>query len=96
MTDLEISKQLALAIGWTEDKMIRDGNKLRCYRGERQWGWQYFDYRDWAIIGPIAARYKMLVDFKIDCAWRNNENIGTRADTPQKAVAMAVIEGVKK
>lgn len=98
MTDLEISKALALTIGWTEDKMIRDGDKLRCYRGERQWGWQVFDYRDWNIIGPIAEVYDAF-PMKAEGAWwcRGGwSGIASTGDTPQKAIALAVIEGAKK
>lgn len=111
MTDLEISKTLALLIGWKEKDMCVEGaGHFSQYAGERQLRinftadindtmarhWQrVFDYRDWAVIGPIAERYGLLVNFKINCAWRGSESVGTIGTTPQKAIALAVI-GAKK
>jgi hypothetical protein len=99
MTDLEISKALALAIGWKR-LMVTEG-KLRLPRNEKQWGWQVFDYRDWNIIGPIAEKFDA---FPISTGERP-EKWGSYeagsfaihiADTPQKAIALAVIQGAKK
>ena len=101
MTDLEISKALALAIGWAHKRMFVDGaRKLRVARQCGPWQWQVFDYRDWNVIGPIATKY--------DCfPMKNGRDWGcavdgaswsepVSADTPQKAIALAVIEGAKK
>jgi len=58
MTDLEIDKALALAIGWKEADMILDHKAKRlCFDGPRLAG--VFDYRDWNVIGPIAALFFM-------------------------------------
>ena len=105
MTDLEINKALALAIGWTENRIDKDGTPdpdvvtfhysdmdvVKCWDGN---DWRTFDYTDWNVIGPIAARY--------DCfpycgtgGWIAGAFCGL-ADTPQKAIALAVIEGAKK
>ncbi len=96
MTDIEIDKALALAIGWK--RMLPnpevDGLK-RCWvwAGSK---WRLFSHKDWNVIGPIAARYNT---FPIEDAFgRWFSAIGTQgknvsADTPQEAIALAVIEG---
>ena len=140
MNDLEISKALALAIGWTENRRDENGcldpdvaifghggycqhygepDEVKCWDGD---DWVTFDYKDWNVVGPIAAKYSafpasistgnfrkakaqgytdvamwevLMYDYKT-----GKESIGswvrTTADTPQKAIAMAVINGVKK
>jgi len=96
MTDLEINKALALAIGW--DKNLIDVEVW----GEEPWieiwdkparTWRVFDYRDWAVIGPIAERYNAF-------PWRTVDGWVSVLDyrfenTPQRAIALAVIEARK-
>ena len=91
MTDLEISKALALAIGWTT-VVKRNEDVLVEYTPH----WRIFDYRDWLVIGPIAEKYKCFPEFYNDgwYAWVGSDK-GLLADTPQKAIALAVI-GAKK
>jgi hypothetical protein len=102
MTDLEISKALALAIGWESKCVIESAGDIYVETHLRRvnalsWRWKRFDYREWAVIGPIAERY--------DCfpgkAWRGGWYAGIEltqafAETPQKAIALAVIQGAKK
>lgn len=90
MTELEIDKALALAIGWKDEP-----NKMRV---SDVWGlqvwidyWANFGYRDWNVIGPIAKKFGLLVDFKTCVVWQPNMSVGKRGDTPQKAIALAVI-----
>ena len=92
MNDLELSRKLALAIGWHPGLIIKAPNEVRCYRGVKQWGWQKFDYRDWNVISPIAAKYNAFpVQFSGD-KWKASAYRRTvEADTPQKAIALAVI-----
>lgn len=92
MTELEISKALALAIGWKE-LQIKVTDAVFVWRGY----WCIFDYRDWNVIGPIAARYDCF-PMNVDAGWcsSNLQHAVAYADTPQKAIAMAVIEGAKK
>jgi hypothetical protein len=107
MTDLEISIQLALAIGWKENAMRIDVGKgfLHLNRtaplGEGMFLPYYtiFDFRDWNVIGPIAAKFDA---FPRDVGGTKNHwaccaqfNHSVYADTPQKAIALAVI-GSKK
>ena len=108
MTDLEISKALALAIGWTEDREDEHGgidpdiaifgdtqfskdDVLCCWDGNE---WRHFDYRDPAVIWPIAKRLDMFPGKGKDGLWAVDW-YGPAADTPEKAVAMAVIGGTQ-
>jgi len=104
MTDLKISKALALAIGykprdvgWHSDMreiVVRRENSSDKYN------WRVFDYRDWNVIGPIAERYdvfpyKLIIGEKSGYWNAISRGKDTIADTPQKAIALAVI-GAKK
>jgi hypothetical protein len=106
-TDLEISKALALAIGWryvyTTDAMCLvytfDARNKAKVRGVWLVGCRVFDYRDWNVIGPIAERFDLFPMNAICHAdqWAIvTESIEVYTDTPQKAVALAVIQGAKK
>jgi hypothetical protein len=102
MTDIEISKALALAIGWKPDQILEyEGQSyigLPVGLGGRRWH-RLFSYKFWQVIGPIAERYN---------AFPHQSSVGTwsaciggadawvdHVDTPQKAIALAVIEGAK-
>jgi hypothetical protein len=62
-------------------------------------GWRAFDYRDWNIIGPIAERYAafpnkmpyMITQFAPGWAASTSTGPYVEADTPQQAIALAVI-----
>ena len=94
MTELEISKALALAIGYqhkhlnsgTEQQWVLHNNVMRC-----------FDYRDWNVIAPIAEKFDAFPIHDTDTTWFASLPgwYGKRADTPQKAIALAVIGSVK-
>lgn len=96
MTDLEISKALALAIGWTEDLVSTSfyGDAVMVDKGLN---WRKFDYRDWNVIAPIAAKYdcfphKIASQLGDDFWWAwTDDRIEGYGDTPQKAIALAVI-----
>jgi len=112
MTDLEISKALALAIGWREDQvsittMSTDGISWipGCVNVKPD-GYKFgrpFWYTDWNVIGPIAERYdcfpKYLKYVLGESNWCAQLKIGSgmdwMADTPQKAIALAVIGAEK-
>ncbi len=102
MTDLEISKALALAIGWKK-RHIRVTHKgvLAAQQipiGGGMWitNWRAFDYRYWNVIGPIAACCRLVVDFGDNSVCDEFCKYFYEADSPQKAIAMAVIKGTKK
>ena len=94
MTDIEIDKALALAIGWEPEQLRnRETYLLLPMRFDGFEHWQRFSHRDWNVIGPIAERYDCF-PWK-DCRgdWVNKHYQHTT--TPQKAIALAVI-GAKK
>ena len=85
MTDLEIDRALALAIGWRKTCestktfwVVEDSGNRRV-----------FSHSDWNVIGPIAEKYDCF-PWK-DCRgdWVNKHYQHTT--TPQKAIALAVI-----
>ena len=89
MTDIEIDRALALAIGWRKTCestktfwVVEDSGNRRV-----------FSHSDWNVIGPIAEKYDCF-PWK-DCRgdWVNKHYQHTT--TPQKAIALAVI-GAKK
>lgn len=115
MTDIEISRALALAIGWELDQMQEHKNCIyvadwprkdnratalnsACYPVTRS-PWDKFDYRDPAVIWPIAERYNCFPrsDGTEWCAlWLRKVPLFSTpfyADTAAKAVALAVIGG---
>lgn len=95
MTDFEISKALALAIGWPENRMSAPP-KCEIYLSAVFGGWTRFSHTDPAVIWPIAERYNLFpyalrTGFKLNGkwnAWSGRDNIH---ESPAKAVAMAVI-----
>ena len=102
MTDIEIDEALALAIGWPE-------RRVSSFRTDYIWvlphnsdTWKRFTHLDWNVIGPIAERYDCFPVSNISmwwvprCATHSLGGRGTLADNPQRAIAMAVIQGAKK
>ena len=94
MTDLEIDRALALAIGWRKTCestktfwVVEDSGNRRV-----------FSHRDWNVTGPIAARYDCFPVEVYSGQWFSsvgNDGKNFTADTPQRAIALAVI-GAKK
>ena len=96
MTDLEIDRSLALAIGWRKTCestktfwVVEDSGNRRV-----------FTHKDWNVIGPIAARYDCFPFRLRGVAWeaisRGKYKLAFfNADTPQKAIALAVIGALK-
>jgi len=98
VTDLEIDRALALAIGWKKAQMRTKEKKLWLRtHGVFSGFWSPFDYRDWNVIGPIAEKFDAFPIKNTNGTW--TASVGgyghATSDTPQKAVAMAVI-GAKK
>jgi len=90
MTDLEIDKALALAIGYKlfDVKFHHDMWAVLVYKGS----WRVFSHCDWNVIGPIAARYDCFPSNSYPKGWRSFAPCCcVYADTPQKAIALAVI-----
>ena len=106
MTDVEISRRLALAIGYTpKDVMLNLSGGISVQRSESPQGyavpgWYSFDYRDGETIWPIAEAYNCFPQ-KMRAAdlWSAPVlgNLYPRmnyefADTAAKVVALAVIK----
>ena len=94
MTDLELNRTLALAIVW---KLVTYAGN-RCFVFDYVVGWKEFDHADWRVAGPIAEKFDCFPwsdgckhwCSEVDC-WTH-----TTADTPQKAIALAAIQGAGK
>ena len=94
LTDAEISRRLALAIGWNEMQLAMDwGNTNRLRALDADVGfYRYFDYRDPAVIEPIAERFDCFL-WKAEGSWYAATGyIRCESDTAAKAVALAVIK----
>ena len=96
MTDLEIDKALALATGYKLFDVKFDMWAVVVYNGS----WRVFSHRDWNVIGPIAERYDCFPLRLRGRAWeaisRGKYKLGFfNADTPQRAIALAVIGATK-
>lgn len=87
----DLSRRLALAIGCPENSAIRG------YTGAHVWWrnkWRRFDYRDPAVIWPIAERYRAFPVRTSDGVWHAYSYVGNtndKGDTAAEAVARAVI-----
>lgn len=94
MTDLEISKALALAIGWPGNCVTDSYGVCYVNKGIVRSYWSIFDYRDPAVIWPIAERYDAF-PFRVSHQWCTNLGRGMSNNTydysAAKAVALAVI-----
>jgi hypothetical protein len=99
MTDLEIDKALALAIGWEPEDIFAYCDCLEV-SDPVQLEVREFSHKDWATIGPIAERYDCFpfqIRSKADFGkWNviSGEN-DIMAASPQRAIALAVIGSVK-
>lgn len=78
MSDIEISKALAMAIGWHRPMLtprglcVYTGHALDRVKTSSQWarGYRLFDYRDPAVIWPIAERYSAFPSSLVDGNFR--------------------------
>lgn len=91
MTDLEINKALALAIGWPFVSIFNDS----VWVSDDYW-LAPFDYRNWNVIGPIAERYDCFPTKNTDGLWVMDIWNDVPELSPQKAIALVVIQGAKQ
>ena len=101
MTNQEIDRRLALAIGYTADRVrlhpLSDKvyvlNDLERWDGPMQYSrGQRFDHTDPAVIWPIAERFDAFPICTVMCEWLAH---GSRHDHPATASALAVIQYVE-
>lgn len=98
MTDAEISRRLALAIGW-DVLPFEDGDNGATVVDHASQVDRYFDYRDPAVIWPIAERFNCFPQKMRAADLWSAPVQGTPyprmtyefADTAAKAAALAVI-----
>jgi len=100
MTDAKIDKALALAIGYLPRHIRSSKRGVMVYRpvivskDDYEWCWYVFDHRNWATIAPIAEKYDCF-PYKAVGGWLAGHRDCEFGDTPQKAIALAVIGGAK-
>ena len=96
LSDLEISKALALAIGWKPEQMRVNADEILMLQATDANFARPFDYRTWSVIGPIATKHDAF-PMHGEAGWysSNLAHALEYADTPQKAIALAVIAGTK-
>lgn len=104
MTDIEINKALALAIGWKDHQIDTDRSEIfLCTSVATLYSFssfQRFSHKDPAVIWSIAEKYNCFPERRSEMiptwlAWVEGRGLPTEADTAAKAVALAVI-GVNK
>lgn len=104
MTDTEIDRRLALAIGYRpEDVRLENGRVyvvLKRYFGDF---WRPFDHKDWSVVGPIAERFDLFPRKTFRGVWltwcdRAPDFVPMRIEgtTPQRAIALAAIAKLEK
>ena len=97
MTDQEINIALAEAIGWERAKEFSWGVMV----SSDGLNWRLFDYRNPAVIWPIATKYDAFPMRSCEpglwhAPYMGDDTHPSYGATPELAVAMAVINGVKK
>jgi hypothetical protein len=95
-TDQEINHALALAIGYLPEHVEAESGRVWVPLTDRHGTFPcQFDYKDWHTIGPIAAKYDCFPYKYLDTdLWVTPLYEGDPCtDTPQKAIALAVIQG---
>lgn len=102
MTQTEISRRLALAIGYRPQDVIVSGEDVLVRRdfdfeGERvTYGWRLFDHTDRAVIYPIAEHFKMFPQWVCN-EWRCDvQRDRVISACPATCIAVAVIEASER
>lgn len=97
MTDQQINRALALAIGWPSGCVLVGSNFIHICTAiatlRQTATWRTFDYRDPVVIWTIAERYDAFPQKLLSGWWEavDRDGYSHRADTAAKAVALAVI-----
>lgn len=100
MTNTEISRRLALAIGYAPHNVrVDDDGVVWVHRADEfGWCWMPFDHRDERTIFRIAARYRMFPTW-----WSGAKKYGIAKHSvcvlhtcPATCIALAVIEASER
>jgi hypothetical protein len=79
------------------ESLAGDSGEPRTFYDKSAGGWcVVFDHKDWNVIGPIAKRYGMHVDFARNIAWPASNSVGTSGNSPQQAIALERIKRARK
>ena len=106
MTNQEIDRRLALAIGYTADRVRNIRGWVQVLNDSSRWdgpmpysGWQCFDHTDPAVIWPIAERFDAFPMRFIDGTWftsiPNCNEPQEQQNVAATASALAVIKYVE-
>lgn len=102
MTDTEIDRRLALAIGYLPEDVLDlgDSGRITVWRADR---WRVFSHKEWETIGPIAERFDLFPRKTFRGVWltwcdRAPDFVPMRIEgtTPQRAIALAAIAKLEK
>jgi hypothetical protein len=98
MTDTEIDKRLALAIGYRSEDVLDlgDSGRITVWRADR---WHVFSHKEWETIGPIAERFDLFPVRLTDGKWSRVVCGPAPAflltdiieSTPQRCIALAAL-----
>lgn len=97
MTNTEISRRLALAIGYAAEHVDVQWGAVRVFHNKC---WYVFDHRDERTIFRIAARYKMFPRMRDGrwwiCVLSGMNLVGVEHTCPATCIALAVIEASER
>lgn len=98
MTDTEIDRRLALAIGYLPEDVLDlgDSGRITVWRADR---WRVFSHKEWETIGPIAERFDLFPVRLTDGKWSRVVCGPAPAflltdiieSTPQRCIALAAL-----
>lgn len=97
MNDQTINRKLALAIGWRFQRAVfslAGRDYILTVASEPDGPFHNFDFMVWRVAGPIAQRYDCFPMRTPDGKWFALVKDGRTSDctdTPQEAIALAVI-----
>jgi hypothetical protein len=94
----EISRKLALAIGWKPEQIAVVDNQVSLESHDFDFdSWRAFDYRDEVIAFRVAERFDAFPVKNASGSWFTKvpgRNCWYTGATPQLAIALAVIGGM--
>jgi hypothetical protein len=105
MTNLDIDRRLALAIGYRPEDVRANGFSVEVRRsytfaGEQWTDWFVFNYREEITIYPIAEHFKMFPQWSewtlIWLVRSHGGRIWTYHDDPRTCIALAIIEAADR
>lgn len=99
MTDTEISRRLALAIGYAPQNVRVDDGVVEVLRADEfGWYWMPFSHLSERTIFRIAERFKLFPQWDADkqCWLVKNRTLSTWSADASTCIALAVIEASER